>query len=778
MSLSTTIKSIQDIMRTDVGVDGDAQRIGQLTWMLFLKIWDDREQELELIDQRYASPLVDVVWYESGQRRVSADLRWRSWAANPEGITGDRLLDFADNTLFPALKSMEIGVAGGSGEGTPSLVDRRALVRSVFEDAYQYMKSGTLLRQVVNRIHADIDLNDARNRHLFGEIYEQILKDLQGAGTSGEYYTPRAVTEFAVRVTRPRLGEVVMDPACGTGGFLAGAVNFIRANDVRTTDHETLLQRSIRGVEKKPLPHLLCVTNMIVHGIDVPSGIVHTNALARPLRDISDRDRVDVILTNPPFRGMEEPGIENNFPLEVRTRETADLFLSLVLEQLRPGGRAAIVLPDSSLFSDGIKETLRRRLLAECDLHTILRLPHGVFSPYTDIRTNVLFFIKGGSTQRTWYYELPCPYGEKYTKTKPITLDDFRDAEAWWDERLDGQWAWQVESADVATNGWRLDIENPHQEDIAASLQRHEQAQRSLTSGLDEARTALDAAADAGAWPVGPRARALLRRVSELAPRARMSSGVIESLRRALTDLALRGEFSEGLESDEPVATTLERYAASARRLNASGQPPYPIPDRWAWARLGEVCEFRIGRTPSTKEDRFWSPADQVGGIPWVAIGDMPRRGVVETTERKITLAATEAVFKAPPVAAGSLLVAFKLSVGKTALLGVDAYHNEAIASLRADDEALRSFLVWAVPALVTHAALNPAVRGATLNSKSIAELWLPIPPREEQGRIVEALAWGSDLIESVADAAEALRDESDVVVRLLGTGRALSASA
>lgn len=777
MSLSTTIKSIQDVMRTDVGVDGDAQRIGQLTWMLFLKIWDDREQELELIDQRYVSPLVDVVWYDGGQRRVSADLRWRAWAADPEGLTGDRLLDYTEHTLFPALKTMEIGRPDGTERSAIGLSSRRALIRSVFEDAYQYMKSGTLLRQVVNRIHADIDLNDARNRHLFGEIYEQMLKDLQGAGTSGEYYTPRAVTEFAVRVTRPRLGEIVMDPACGTGGFLAGAVSFVRANDVRTTDDEEVLQRSIRGVEKKPLPHLLCVTNMIVHGIDVPSGIVHTNALARPLREISDRDRVDVILTNPPFRGMEEPGIENNFPLEVRTRETADLFLSLVLEQLRPGGRAAIVLPDSSLFSDGIKETLRRRLLAECDLHTILRLPHGVFSPYTDIRTNLLFFVKGGSTSRTWFYELPCPYGEKYTKTKPIMLEDLRGAESWWEDRREGQWAWQVESSDVARNGWRLDIDNPRQEDLVAALLRHEQAQRSLGSGLDEARAALRQATEAEAWPVGPRARDLLLRISELAPVARMSSGVVETLRRALTDLALRGELSEGLDADEPVGATLARYARSSRRVAASGQPPYAIPDRWAWARLAEVCEFRIGRTPPTKDDRFWNPADHEGGIPWVAIGDMPRRGVVETTERTVTPAAVDAVFKGPPVAAGSLLVAFKLSVGKTALLGVDAYHNEAIASLRADDDALRSFLVWAVPALVTHAALNPAVRGATLNSKSIAELWLPIPPREEQGRIVGALAWASDLIESVADAAEALRDESDVLVRLLGTGRVLSAS-
>ena len=295
------------------------------------------------------------------------------------------------------------------------------------------MKSGTLLRQVVNKIEADIDFNDATNRHLFGNIYEQLLKDLQGAGNAGEYYTPRAVTQFAVDMIDPRLGESILDPACGTGGFLSCAIEHVRRNEVKTPEQETLLQASIQGVEKKPLPHLLCTTNMIVHGIDVPAGIRHDNTLARPLRDIGMRDRVDVVLTNPPFGGMEEDGIEQNFPREFRTRETADLFLLLIVELLKPGGRAAVVLPDGTLFGEGVKTRLKERLLTECELHTIVRLPNGVFAPYTSIKTNVLFFKKGRPTTEVWYYEHPYPEGYKsYSKTKPMRIEEFGPEKAWW----------------------------------------------------------------------------------------------------------------------------------------------------------------------------------------------------------------------------------------------------------------------------------------------------------------------------------------------------------
>jgi type I restriction enzyme M protein len=499
-SLSTTIKSIQDVMRKDVGVDGDAQRIGQLVWLLFLKIWDDREQEIELMEDGFSSPLMGVTWTDvAGETRQAWDLRWRTWAADPEGDTGDKLLTYVNDTLFPALKGMEPGPKSDD-PAVEALRKRRALVRSVFEDAYQYMKSGTLLRQVVNKVHEAIDFNDSKSRHLFGDIYEQVLKDLQGAGNAGEYYTPRALTQFAVDMVNPKLGEVVLDPACGTGGFLACTIEHVRTHEVKTPEQEAVLQASIRGVEKKPLPHLLCITNMIVHGIDVPTGVRHDNTLARPLRDVSAKDRVDVIVTNPPFGGMEEDGIENNFPLEFRTRETADLFLVLIVELLKPGGRAAVVLPDGTLFGEGVKTRIKERLLTECDLHTIVRMPKGVFAPYTSIQTNVLFFTKGRPTKDIWYYEHPYPPGAKsYNKTKPMRIEEFDIEKAWWTNRQESERAWKVSIADIKARGFNLDIKNPNapeltHEDPDALLERYVQAKAAASEIRDQLRRALSEA--------------------------------------------------------------------------------------------------------------------------------------------------------------------------------------------------------------------------------------------------------------------------------------------
>ena len=440
MSISTTIKSIQDIMRKDVGVDGDAQRISQMCWMLFLKIFDDHEQELELLKDDYKSP-------------VPKKLRWRSWAANPEGITGDELQDFVNNTLFRKLKELPVGTNGNM---------RAFVLRSAFEDAFNYMKSGHLMRQVVNKIN-EIDFNRSEDRHLFGDIYEKILKDLQSAGNAGEFYTPRAVTQFMVDRVDPQLGEKVLDPACGTGGFLTCSIEHIRSNYVKTPAQERKLQANIFGVEKKQMPHLLCITNMLLHGIEVPSQIRHDNTLARPLRDYGPKDRVDVIVTNPPFGGMEEDGIESNFPKAFRTRETADLFLVLIMHLLKPGGRGAIVLPDGTLFGEGVKTRIKEKLLEECNLHTIVRLPNGVFNPYTGIKTNLLFFTKGEKTKDIWFYEHPYPPGYKsYNKTKPIRIEEFGPEKKWWKKRKESELAWKVSVKEIIANNYNLDIKNPH----------------------------------------------------------------------------------------------------------------------------------------------------------------------------------------------------------------------------------------------------------------------------------------------------------------------------
>ncbi|MCC4118618.1 type I restriction-modification system subunit M [Aromatoleum toluclasticum] len=474
MSISSTIKSIQDIMRKDVGVDGDAQRIGQLVWMLFLKIYDDKETEYELLDDDYRSPIPEP-------------LRWRNWAANTEGMTGDDLLEFINNELFPKLKNLE-----------PKGGDKRGFViRGVFEDAYNYMKSGHLMRQVINKIVEGIDFNKAQDRHLFGDLYEQILRDLQNAGNAGEYYTPRPVTQFMVDMTAPQLGEKIMDPACGTGGFLTCAIEYVRKHHVKTVEQEQSLQPSIFGVEKKPLPHLLCTTNMILHGIDVPTNVRHDNTLSRPLRDYGPRDRVDVIVTNPPFGGMEEDGIENNFPANFRTRETADLFLVLIMHLLKDGGRAAVVLPDGTLFGEGIKTRIKEQLLDTCNLHTVVRLPNGVFNPYTGIKTNLLFFTKGTPTQDVWFYEHPYPAGYKsYSKTKPMRIEEFAAEKAWWNHRVENEFAWKVSASDIKARNYNLDIKNPHSPDQVSHdpdelLADYAQLQARIAETRDELKAVL-----------------------------------------------------------------------------------------------------------------------------------------------------------------------------------------------------------------------------------------------------------------------------------------------
>lgn len=452
MSLSTLIKSIQDIMRKDVGVDGDAQRISQICWLLFLKIYDDKEQEWEVTQSDYKSPL---------QKRF----RWSNWAKDAEGMTGEELIDFVNNNLFPALKKLATS-AGVSDHGR--------VIGSVFEDTYNYMKSGTLLRQVINTIEKDVDFNKSSDRHLFNDIYEKILADLQSAGNAGEYYTPRAVTQFMVDILNPQLGESILDPACGTGGFLTCTIEHLK-QQIKTASDNKRLQKNIHGVEKKPLPHMLAITNMMLHGIDVPTNIRHGNTLARPFKDYGPRDRVDVVITNPPFGGMEEDGIEKNFLAKHQTRETADLFMALIMHLLKhpsqngTGGRAAVVLPDGFLFGEGVKTTLKRELLEEFNLHTIVRLPKGVFAPYTSIATNILFFEKGGPTKDIWFFEHPYPEGYKsYSRSKPLTIGEFDLEKKWWGGasrrgRKTTEYAWKVSAKDIAERNYNLDRKNPHE---------------------------------------------------------------------------------------------------------------------------------------------------------------------------------------------------------------------------------------------------------------------------------------------------------------------------
>lgn len=415
MSLSSFISASRNIMRGDSGINGDAQRIEQLTWMLFLKVYDAKEEQWELEEDSYVS-------------FIPEELRWRNWATDHKdgrSLTGDSLLEFVNSELFPRLKRLPVD------SKTPM---RRAIVRAVFDDANQYMKDGVLVRQLVNLVDS-IDFNSYEERHAFGEIYETLLKDLQSAGSAGEFYTPRAVTDFMVRATQPTLGESIADFAAGTGGFLTSALKHLDSQ-VQTIEDRELYRTAVHGVEKKPMPYLLGVTNLLLHDVDSPD-YFHGNSLVRNVREFKETEKFDLILMNPPYGGTEQEAVQTNFPANLRSSETADLFMSLIMYRLKRGGRAAVVLPDGLLFgTDRAKAEIKKKLLNEFNLHTIVRLPGSVFAPYTSITTNLLFFDNTGSTERTWFYRVDLPERYKaFSKTKPMKLAHFDDCWDWWHNR-------------------------------------------------------------------------------------------------------------------------------------------------------------------------------------------------------------------------------------------------------------------------------------------------------------------------------------------------------
>ena len=412
--LDGLIKNLSDIMRQDAGISANIVRIEQMSWMFFLKAYDAKEQEWELMDEKYVSLIPD-------------NCKWRYWAVEKsKDLTGEELLKFINDTLFPTLKNLPID---------DRTTIKQKLPRFVFQDTNQYMKDGVLLRQVINKIEDSIDFNDAKEKHIFGDIYEKLLKSLGEAKDSGEYYTPRAVTDFMVKMINPQLGETIADFACGTGGFLTSSLNYL-TNQKNTTEDIKKYNQSVYGMEKKSVPYLLCMTNMLIHDVDDPK-IYHDNSLARKTSDYSKNENFDIILMNPPYGGTEKPDIQSNFPVEFRSSETADLFLYLMMIRLKPTGRAALILPNSILeATTGVKRTLKEKLFRDFNVHTIIRLPNDVFAPYTNIQTNLIFFEKGSSTKTTWFYRLDKPKGYKhFSKTKPILLEHFDDVIKWWNNR-------------------------------------------------------------------------------------------------------------------------------------------------------------------------------------------------------------------------------------------------------------------------------------------------------------------------------------------------------
>ena len=443
MTIQNLVKRIQDIMRQDAGVDGDAQRISQLVWLLFLKVYDAKEEEWEFMDDNYESIIPE-------------ELKWRSWAPdNKDGkaLTGGALLDFVNNKIFPRLKDLEVD------EYTPQ---RAAIVKTVFEDAYNYMRDGVLLRQIINILN-EVDFNDYQERHAFNDVYETFLKSLQSAGSSGEFYTSRVLTDFIIEMLNPKIGEVVADYAAGTGGFLTSALEHLRLQEETPEDRESI-NKSIIGIEKKGLPYMLAMTNLILHDIDEP-GIKRGNSLADNVREVSDKNKVDVFAMNPPYGGVEGPGIQANFPSDMQTKETADLFIAMMMYHLKKNGRAGVILPDGFLFgTDAAKINIKKKLLKEFNLHTIVRLPSGVFAPYTSIKTNILFFKNKGATEKIDFYEIPLPDGLKngFTKTRPFMKKNIEGARNWYLSRENGdENAYSVTIEEIEKRNFNIDIRNP-----------------------------------------------------------------------------------------------------------------------------------------------------------------------------------------------------------------------------------------------------------------------------------------------------------------------------
>lgn len=443
-NLKGILDSIRKIMWTDTGLNGDAQRIEQLGWMLFFKIFSDKDKELELMDDNYVSP-------------IPAELHWDEWAGDDEGITGDELQSFVDNKLFKQLKDIQL---------VPSedVKYKRALIlREVFEGNNNYMKSGTNIRKVLNKLN-EIDFNTTKDKHAFGELYETILKELQSAGKSGEFYTPRAITQFITEMINPQLGEKILDPSCGTGGYLTAAIEHLK-KQANSIEERQSITENIIGWEYKPLPYLLATTNLILHDMEVPN-ITFRDSLDQPLSNYTEKNRVNAILANPPFGGIVANNNENNFPQNFRTKESADLFLILMIHMLKQGGRAGIVLPDGSLTGDGVKQRVRQKLLEDCNLHTIVRLPNSVFKPYASVATNLLFFTKGEPTKEIWYYEHRLPKGSKsYSMTKPLQLKELEPIKKWWNDRKESEVCWKVDIQTVIERNYNLDINNPNKKE-------------------------------------------------------------------------------------------------------------------------------------------------------------------------------------------------------------------------------------------------------------------------------------------------------------------------
>ena len=624
MANSSLIKSLENIMRIDDGVDGDSQYIGQITWMLFLKAFDAKEMEWE---------------FKPGYKGIiPAGYRWRDWADNKEGITGDALIKFVGE-LFETLRKLDVS------DGDM----RKYVVRNVFEDINNYMKSGVQLRKLINAINDKVDFNDARERHTFNELYEEMLRDLQSAGQAGEFYTPRPVTNFIVEKVDPKLGEIVLDPACGTGGFLTSTIAHF--GSIQSTEELAMLQKSINGWEKKPLPFLLAMTNLILHDIEIPA-LRHQNSLSKPLSEYSAKDRVDVIVANPPFGGAEDKSVKNNFPSEFQTSETADLFMALIMHLLKDKGRCGIVLPKGFMFGSGVKRNLKEKLLKEYGLHTIIRLPQ-VFKPYADEYTNLLFFQKGVASRGVWFYRLDYPEGVKsFTKTKPMKDEHFSPVREWWDDKqpitVDGKDKARFFTVDELVElNYDFDKCCPYVQEEEEILEPAE-----LIASYQSERLALNKELDVIIESINDKlackdnAKIVFSQKNIIERLLKINSEFSSKLRKSILQQAIQGKLTERNFSDEPASELLKRICAVKTDLIAKDkikkekshsiitdeEKPFDIPPTWEWATLIDIT-YQVGN----KENQILAnEVKETGTFPAVSQGKNLIDGYCDCKEKVI----------------------------------------------------------------------------------------------------------------------------------------------
>lgn len=743
------IKRIRDIMRMDAGINGDAQRIEQMVWMLFLKVYDAKEDDWELNEDNYESIIPE-------------DLRWRNWAkadSNGHAMTGDKLLNFVNNTLFPVLKGNDVKegdtIVYEGIKVAPDTPIKKAIVKSTFEDANNYMKDGVYLRQVIDVID-EIEFDDVKESHAFGFVYEEILRELQSAGSSGEFYTPRAVTEFMALMIKPKLGEKMADFACGTGGFITSWLGQL-SKQVTDTSAQKQLDDSIYGIEKKPFPYLLCVTNMLLHDIEVPN-IYHMNSLKHNLLDYTDADKFDVILMNPPYGGHEDKSIQGFFPDDLASSETADLFMSVIMYRLKKNGRAAVVVPDGFLFGlDNAKVNIKKKLIGEFNLHTIVRLPSSVFSPYTSITTNLLFFDNTMPTTETWFYRVDIPSDRKhFSKTKPMELKHFDDCIAWWNDRKvipDGEYfKAQKFTSNYLLNeqGCNIDLCGyPHEEEEILSpvdlMQEYEEKRAFLNAKIDRAILALSSSL--AGKEISLYTQNTINACGQMDDLYRRFP---EDMKKSILQYAIQGKLVEQRPEEGTGEELYRQIREEKQRLIKAGkikkekplpeiaedEIPFDIPESWKWVRLPEIGTSSLGKTLNKGLD--------IGNeVPYLCSINVYWDGINLNQIKKAKFSAID--MEKYLLRRGDLLICEGGDVGRSAVWDrdIEMYYQNALHCVRFFGSINPYYFKYCFELYKYNRILESASKGMTIKHLVQGALYsipLPLPPLTEQKRIVAKL--------------------------------------